>query len=179
MNLPDPEHSPLLRALLVLGYLVAAACWGRHGARTDPNRRWWLLGAFLLFLLAMNKAFDFRTQCETFIRTLAQANGWYQQRQPVQFLLAILLPLAAGLFLLLLLRTKARRFAREHPLMLPGWFLLLLYLALRQSQEWKPALHWLTLLHYHQWRLLLEMAGLALVTLAAVRAGNQPSTLDR
>jgi len=78
-----------------------------------------------------------------------------------------------------LLRTQARPFVREQPLVLPGWFLLLFYLALRQSQEWKPAFHWLTVLHYDQWRLLLEVTGLVLVIMAALRAGNQPSTLDR
>ena len=182
-TLPDPEHWPLLRAVLVLGYLAAAACWIKTGSRTDAgiSRRWWRLGAFLLVLLAANKAFDFRTQCEILIRMLAKTEGWYERRQPEQFLLAILLPLVAGLVMLQLLRTQARPFVRDHPLVLPGWFLLLLYLALRQTQEWKPALHWLTVLHYDQWRLLLEVTGLVLVTLAALRAGNKQlsSTLDR
>lgn len=176
--LPDPEHSPWARSVLVLGYLAAALCWLKAGRRAGaahdrPSARWWMLGAFLLFLLATNKAFDFRTQCELFIRMIAKATGWYERRQPVQFFLAIILPVVAGLFVLTLLRTKARPFVRDQPLALAGWCLLLLYLALRQSQEWKPALAWLTSVKYHQWRLALEAAGMGLVILAALTARKE------
>ena len=164
-----------MRAVLVLGYLVAALCWLKAGLRERAaseklSGRWWLLGAFLLFLLAMNKAFDFRSQCELFIRLTAKADGWYDRRQPVQFLLAVIVPVVAGLFALMLVLTKARRFVRDHPLAPLGWFLLLLYLALRQSQEWKPVFLWLASIQYDQWRLVLEMAGIGLVILAAVTA---------
>ena len=173
-TLPDSERLPLVRAVLVLGYLAAALCWLRAGRRAkaaseSSSARWWLLGALLLFLLATNKVFDFKTQCEALIRALAKANGWYDRRQPVQFVLAILLPVVAGIFgLILLLRTRARQFVQAHPLALFGWFLLLLYLALRLAQEWKPALNWLVSIKYHQWRLGLEVAGMGLVILAAV-----------
>jgi hypothetical protein len=173
--LPDPEHSPLMRAVLVAAYLAAALCWLKagwpaHAASGNLSRRWWLLGALLLFLLAANKAFDFRSQCELFLRLIAKADGWYDRRQPLQFLLAIILPVVAGLFVLMLVLTNARRFVRDHPLALPGWLLLLLYLALRQSQEWKPAFHWLSSIQYDRWRLMLEMAGIGLVILTAVTA---------
>jgi hypothetical protein len=55
-------------------------------------------------------------------------------------------------------------------LALAGWVLLLLYLALRQTQEWKPVLPWLSAIRYYDWRLLLEMAGLLLVILGALVA---------
>jgi hypothetical protein len=157
----------------MLGYLVAALCWLKAGlqaraASEKHSRRWWLLGAFLLFLMAANKAFDFRTQCELFFRLNAKADGWYDRRQPVQFLLAVVLPVVTGLFVLLLVLTKARRFVQEQPFAASGWFLLLLYLALRQSQEWKPAFHWLASIRYDQWRLGLEVAGIGFVILAAV-----------
>ena len=110
----------------------------------------------------MNKAFDFRTRCETFIRMTAHATGWYEQRESAQFFLALILPAGAGLFLLILLRTKARQFVRDHPLALSAWFLLFLYFALRQAQEWKPALDWLAFVKYHDWRLALEVGGIGL-----------------
>jgi hypothetical protein len=181
-NLPDPEHSSLARAVLVLGYLAAALCWLKAGwraraAREKYSERWWLLGAFLLFFLATNKAFDFRTQCEAFLRMAAKATGWYERRQPVQFVLAILLPVVAGLFVLTFLWTHARQFVREHPLALPGWFLLFLYLALREALEWKPALDWLTSLKYFQWRLGLELAGVGLTALAAVAAWKKQTPI--
>lgn len=173
--LPDPEHSPLARAVLVLGYLTAARCWLQAGGRAKADGekspgRWWRRGAILFFLLAANKAFDFRTQGETFFRMTAKAGGWYEQRQPVQFFLAIILPVVAGLFVLTLLRTKASRFFRDHRLALAGWFLLFLYLALRQASEWKPAFNWLVSLNYYQWRIALEAGGIGLGILAAVRA---------
>ena len=174
--LPDPEHSRPARVVLALGYLVAALCWLAAGlrarnAREQTLRRWWLLGALLLLLLAANKLFDFRAQCELLIRMLAKSSGWYDRRQPVQFFLAIVLPSVAGfVVLMVMLRTTARRFVRQHPFALPGWFLVLLYLALRQTQEWKPALVWLGSVNYYQWRLPLEVAGIGLVTLAAILA---------
>jgi hypothetical protein len=178
---PDPEHSPLARFILTSGYLAAALCWLKAGwraraAQERSSERWWLLGAVFFFLLATNKAFDFRNQCETFIRMIAKTNGWYDRRQPEQFFLAIILPVVAGLFVLALWRTKARPFFRGHPLALLGWFLLLLYLALRQTLEWKPALNWLTTAKYFQWRLVLEAAGIALGILAAVTAQKKKTS---
>jgi hypothetical protein len=177
--LPDPEHSPVTRAVLVAGYLAAALCWLRAGWQTEAapeksSRRCWLLGTGLLFLLAANKAFDFRSQCETFIRTMAQDGGWYERRQPVQFFLAVVLPILAGLLVVGWLWLKGRPFIRRHPLALAGWFLLLLYLALRQVQEWKPSLAWLAAVHYHQWRLVLEAAGIGLAIRAAITARPEP-----
>ena len=86
-NLFDPEHSPLTRCVLVAGYLTAALCWLNAGlrARTARDRssaRWWMTGAFLFFFLATNKAFDWRSQCEMYIRMMANAGGWYEQREP-------------------------------------------------------------------------------------------------
>lgn len=182
--LPDPEHSALARTALVIGYLAAALGWwpaGRRarGTREEASAPWWRLGAFLLFLLAMSKAFNLRAQCETLLRMLAQKTGWYEQRQSAQFILAIVLPALAGLLALALVLTRARQFIRTQPLVLPGWFLLLLYLACRQTQEWKPALSWLTSVYYYQWRLILEVAGIGLVILAACRTSKTPRIVQR
>ncbi len=175
--LPDPEHSPLARAALVIGYLAAALswCWAGlrlRGTRDGTSTRWWMWGAWLLLLLAANKAFNLRMQGEALIRLIAKGTGWYEQRQPAQFFFAVVLPAVAGLLVLAVVLTRARRFARAQPLALTGWFLLLLYLALRQTQEWKPALHWLTSLHYLDWRLALEVAGIFLVLVAALRTSQ-------
>ena len=119
-SLPDPEHSPLTRYVLVTGYLTAALCWFKAGLRArgshnKSSRRWWMMGALLFFSLATNKACDWRSQCEMYIRMIANAGGWYEQREPVQFFFAIILPIAAGLFILALLWIKARPFVRNHP----------------------------------------------------------------
>jgi hypothetical protein len=182
--LPDPEHSALARAALVAGYLLAAWCWWRAGRRTkqtpeDGFARWWMLGALLLLVLAVNKTFDLRTQCENLTRELAKAMGWYEHRQPVQFMLAMVLPAAVGLFIAAVVLIKARPFARHHLLAAFGWLLLLLYLACRQTFEWKPAYHWFISIRFLDWRLALEGAGIVLVTLAAVRPNQRAEAKPR
>ena len=174
--LPDPEHSPAARSLLVLGYALAALLWLRASRRArtwspESLAGWWLLGAVLLFLLAINKLFNLREHFEAAFWELAKAEHWYDRRQPVQFVLAIVLPSVLVLFTAAFLAIKGRIFMRRHPLALAGWSLLLLYLALRQTQEWKPVMPWLCAVRYHDWRLALEVAGLVLVITAACKPG--------
>ena len=178
--LPDPEHSPTARVILVASYVLAAACWLRasrraRGASSGSSSRWWFFGAILLFLLAINKQFDLRTQLAAGIRALAKAEDWYDRRQPMQFVLAIVLPSILAVFAAAFVVTRARVFVRSHPLALWGWALLLLYLALRQTQEWKPAFRWLSGIRYQDWRLALEAAGILLVVLAAILARPPPA----
>jgi hypothetical protein len=172
--LPDPEHSAAARPLGVLGYTIAALLWLRKCrrvglAQADSLSGWWRSGAVLLFLLAINKLFNLRAQLEAGFRALAKSEGWYERREPAQFALAILLPLLLAVITAAFLTTRARGFVRGHYLALAGWLLLLFYLALRQTQEWKPVLSWLEAIRYYDWRLALECAGIALVALAALR----------
>jgi hypothetical protein len=171
--LPDPGHLTAAWALLVLGYVMAVFCWLRAGWRAGAAGTvgslagWWRLGAVLLFLLAINKLFNLRAQFEAAIRALVKAGGWHDQRQSLQFVFAIVLPCVLAAFVAAFLALKGRGFIRRHPLALAGWVLLLLYLALRQSQEWKPVLPWLSAIKYYDWRLVLEAAGILLVVSAA------------
>jgi hypothetical protein len=88
----------------------------------------------------------------------------------MQFVVAVVLPSVLAVLTGIFLATKGRMFLRRHPLALAGWVLLLLYLALRQTQEWKPVLPWLSAIRYYDWRLALEVAGMVLVVLAALVA---------
>jgi hypothetical protein len=56
--------------------------------------------------------------------------------------------------------------------------LLLLYLSVRQTQEWKPAFRWLNSIHYRDWRLALEVAGMVLVVIAAVKVRDRPRAVS-
>ena len=174
--LPDPEHSTWARQLLVFGYVAAAFCWFRASRRAralqEASSGWWILGAVLLFLLAVSKQFNLREVCEAGFRALAKAGNFYDRRQPLQFALAILLPCALAAITGLCLATKGRPFVRAHPFALAGWVLLLLYQALRQTQEWKPAFRELLDVHYHDWRLALEAAGILMVIAAALFPGR-------
>lgn len=170
--LPDPEHSAPARALLVASYLGSGSLWMRASRRSrqveDSFWRWWLTGAALLLLLSLNKLLNVRLWLESCLRALAKWQGWYERREPAQFALAIVLPLVLAALTGVLLATRGRTFCRSHPLALVGWILLLLYLALRQTQEWKPAIHLLEAIRYYDWRLALEIAGIVFVVLAAL-----------
>jgi hypothetical protein len=166
--LPDPEHSTPARAFLVVGY--AAWLWWRAGrqTRSAEDSFWWHLGATLLFLLALNKFFNLRLVIEGSIRALAKAGNWYERRQPAQFALAVVLPSILAVLTAIVLATKGRGFFRRNLTALGGWVLLLLYLSLRQIQEWKPALSLLRTIRYYDWRLILEIAGIIVVIFSAM-----------
>jgi len=168
--LPDPEHSMPARAILVVGYAAATWAWWRAGLRTKVKGEpfWWRLGGALLFLLTLNKLFNLRPVFESAFRNLAKWGNWYDQRQPVQFVLAIVVPLLCAALTTILLATKGRIFFRRHWPALCGWVMLLLYLMLRQSQEWKPAVPWLLTIGYRDWRIVLESSGIVLVILSAL-----------
>jgi len=169
--LPDPEHSFLARALLVAGYVAAAWYWSRAArtTRSDDDSYWWWVGTVGLILLTGNKLFNLRLVFEGTIRAIAKAGGWYEQRRPVQFVVAIVLPLL-GVLIVSIMATKSRAFLKRHLTATIGWMLLLLYLVLRQTQEWKPSLVVLNAIRYHDWRLVLEVAGIVLVVVGASRA---------
>jgi hypothetical protein len=168
--LPDPEHSTPARAFLVVGYAATAWLWWRAGrqTRSAEDSFWWHLGAILLFLLALNKFFNLRLVIEGSIRALAKSGNWYERRQPVQFALAVVLPSILAALTAIVLATKGRAFFRRNLPALVGWVVLLLYLSLRQIQEWKPAISLLRAVRYNDWRLALEIAGIVLVIFSAV-----------
>jgi hypothetical protein len=50
------------------------------------------------------------------------------------------------------------------------------YLALRQSQEWKPAIAWLEAVNYRDWRIVLETVRIGLLVGSAVRGVRSASS---
>ncbi len=123
-----------------------------------------------MLLLAVNKEFNLRGLFEQGFRALAKAENWYEKRRPMQFVVAVALPSVLALIGAIFLATKGRAFFRAQKVALVGWLLLFVYFALRQCQEWKPMLRVLDAIHYHDWRLALEVAGILLVGLSAVAA---------
>ena len=175
--LPDPEHSTLARLVLTSAYLIAAWLWWRAGTKTatyGDSYLWWL-GATLLFLLAVNKLFNLRPVFAAGMRMIAKSGNWYDSRQTVQFVVAIVLPLLLAAIVVIFTLTKGRVFLGSHPASLAGWIFVLLYLALRQSQEWKPALAWLEAIHYRDWRLGLEALGIGLLIGSAIMSRRSSS----
>ena len=178
--LPDSEHSTGVRVFLVVGYAVAACLWWRAGRQTKlaADSLLWRLGAVLLFLLTLNKLFNLRLVSEAGIRALAKSGHWYDHRQPMQFAVAIVLPFVCAVLISIFFATKGRAFFRRHRSALWGWVMLLLYLTLRQTQEWKPVLPWLAAIDYRDWRLVLETGGIALVAFSAFAPRNEERVRD-
>lgn len=176
LTLPDPEHSRLARFILTFAYLIAAWLWWRSGARaaTVADSFLWRLGAALLFFLAMNKLLNLRILYDAGMRAIAKSGDWYDSRQSWQFVVAIVLPLLLAAFVILTL-IKGKVFLWRRPAALAGWIFLLLYLALRQSQEWKPALDWLEAIRYREWRLGLELVGIGLLIGSALMSRRSSS----
>jgi hypothetical protein len=173
--LPDSEHSTGARVFLVVGYAAAAWLWWRAGRQTKlaADSLLWRLGAVLLFLLTLNKLFNLRLVSEAAMRALAKSGHWYDHRQPVQFAVAIVLPFLCAVLISIFFATNGRVFFRRHGLALWGWVMLLLYLILRQTQEWKPILPWLAAIGYRDWRLVLEAGGIAFVAFSAFVLRNE------
>jgi hypothetical protein len=165
---------------LVVGYAAAAWLWWRAGRQTKlaADSLLWRLGALLLFLLALNKLFNLRLVSEAGVRALAKSGHWYDHRQPVQFAVAIVLPFVCAVLTSIFFATKGRAFFQRHGLALWGWAMLLLYLALRQTQEWKPVLPWLAAIGYLHWRLVLEAGGIAFVAFSAFALRNKERVRD-
>jgi hypothetical protein len=177
LALPDPEHSMLARFLLTFAYLLAAWLWWRAGKKsaTLADSFLWRLGATFLFLLSINKLFNLRPVFAAGMRTMAKNGNWYDSRQPMQFAVAIVLPLLVAAVVVIFTLTKGRVFLGSRPAALAGWIFVLLYLALRQSQEWKPALAWLEAIHYRDWRLALEALGIGLLIGSALMSRRSSS----
>ena len=165
---------------LVIGYAVATWLWWRGGRQTKlaADSLLWRLGAVLLFLLALNKLFNLRLASEAGMRALAKSGDWYDHRQPVQFAVAIVLPFVCAVLTSIFFATRGRAFFRRHRSALWGWVMLLLYLTLRQTQEWKPVLPWLAAIGYRDWRLLLEVGGIAFVAFSAFSLRNKERVRD-
>ena len=169
--LPDPEQSTSARAFLVAAYAFAAWCWCRAArkAGSDYDSYWWWVGTVGLILLSINKLFNLRLVFGDTIRVIVKAgNVYYRDHVAQQFVFAIVLPLVLGVVTARILMTKSKAFFEGRASALIGWVLLLLYLVLRQTQEWKPSIVVLNMIRYHDWRLGLELAGIAFVVFAAL-----------
>ena len=72
--------------ITVAAYAVAAlASWRCHAAQGARSaNRFWLLLTLAMAALGINKQLDLQTALTVFGRAAAKAQGWYEQRHPVQ-----------------------------------------------------------------------------------------------
>ena len=127
--------------LTVVGYLTAALfCWmaGRSDQRAHPQSgyasqpRLWFGLAVLLTLLGINKQLDLQTWFTLSLKSVARAQGWYEQRGVVQALfigtLAIL-----GTVGLAILRILVRQNLPQTSLALAGAVFLTCFVLIRAA----------------------------------------------
>ena len=159
--------------LTVAAYMLTALLAGRAGgkawlSRQTRDRVFWTITAVLLCFLGVNELLDLQTLLTDLGRVHARAYGWYEQHRQVQYVFVIVLgfvALAAGLGMLWLTR-------RTHPavrLALVGLVFIGLFVFLRAA-----SFHHLDDLLgqdalVFSWGTLQELAGIAIVALAAQR----------
>lgn len=96
----DPNATGWLTVMAyLLCFVLAVQVWRRLKAR--PGRGFWVLIAVLMLLLGINKQLDLQSALTALGRCMAQAQGWYDVRRPVQILFI------AGLLIVMLLAFRA------------------------------------------------------------------------
>ena len=116
---PGLGDNNLMGWLTVVVYLMAGLAAGRVARRltaVDPvtrrERRFWVITAVLLLLLAINKQLDLQSLLTMLARCHAQLSGWYDVRRAVQevfiWLVAAGAVVTLGLMTLLLLGILGR-----------------------------------------------------------------------
>jgi len=132
LHLGDPD--PLGIATTV-GYLLAAlggAYAALRGWRIERRNQalFWLAMALLYLALGINKQADLQIAFTDSLRTIARADGWYQQRREYQ-LQASLSVFVAVIITLLVMATLIRRWPRSCALALVAGGLQLGYICMR------------------------------------------------
>ncbi|WP_377707219.1 hypothetical protein [Paracoccus fontiphilus] len=88
--------------LATMGLALAAASRTRPAATQGRERTFWLITALIMAALAVNKQLDLQSALTAAGRCLAQAQGWYDRRRPVQIGFLVGLAVLALLFLVIL-----------------------------------------------------------------------------
>jgi hypothetical protein len=161
--------------LAVAGYFSAAVlCWRlafivRTRAPVEFRKQlcaFWTSFAMLMTFLGVNKQLDLQTWLTQFGRQLAQDEGWYQYRRPVQAVFVLFVAIAGSVSLAFLIRLTKHTF-RHTWIALTGGVFLGCFIMVRAS-----AFHHVdTLLRTHfggvklNW--VLELGGISWVVLGA------------
>lgn len=154
--------------LTVLAYAAAAAaCWlaSRRSVRTE--RRLWLVLAIVMALLCINKQLDLQTLLTAIGRTVAKAQGWYEQRRGVQWLF-IQAIIVAGLVVAAALLLKTRRMRNPLRMAVAGLALLGTFIIVRAASFEKVDTLLMASFASARVNHLLELSGIAVVALGAL-----------
>jgi hypothetical protein len=121
--------------MTVLAYLVTSirlSLKTRLAWLNKENVLFWVCFTVLIIFLGFNKQLDLQSNFTEIMRDLAKAQGWYEQRRPLQFLfvafMALLLPL-----LFFWVRLSMANSWRRYKLMWIGILLLLVFIVIRAA----------------------------------------------
>lgn len=109
----------------VMAALASYKQSGRQGA-------FWLVLSVLLLILTINKQLDLQSALTAMGRCLAVAQGWYAERQSVQFSFIVAI-IGASIVVALLLACAMRREIKRIWLALVGFGCLLAFIAIRAA----------------------------------------------
>jgi hypothetical protein len=167
--------------LTVLAYgLAALTAWlaARRAARAPGMARGssglWLLVALLMTGLCLNKQLDLQSLFTAIGRAIAWKQGWYEDRREFQkiFVIAVLGASALGTGLLALL---FRDFWKRHLLLAAGLVSLLTFIVVRAISFHHVDVFLGQRVSGMKMNWVLELTGIGLVWLAALREWRWPS----
>jgi hypothetical protein len=153
---------------VALYVMAAASCWATAripSCSVQERRIWWSITALFL-ALAINKQLDLQTAFTEVGRILANAQGWYPQRQIVQLGFVILVAVASVIATAALLI-----WARHTPiatwLALIGLTLVIGFVLIRAASFHHIDRFIRTAVLGLRWNWILEMGGIGVVLLAS------------
>ena len=155
----------------VAAYALGAACCWLAAQRAPPGeKRFWQVIAVLMAFLCVNKQLDLQTLLTDFARAQAKAQGWYDNRREYQvgFILVLGLAALAGLLILL---THSVRGSVPMRGALGGLVLLIFFILVRASSFNKVDLLINQSIGGLRANHVMELGGIALVTIFALAAG--------
>jgi len=174
---PTPLGWMTVAAYALTAALAGLAAWRARRAAQGSEAAVWLLFAFGLAFLAVNKQIDLQSLVTITGRDLAVSQGWFAHRRTVQFAFVVTTGLAgAALLAYLLARTRALSGAVR--LALAGMCCIATYCAI------------LAVLCNHiahfiasgplgvRWNWILELGGIATVAYAASRYRAAPTETE-
>jgi len=134
----DPTFAGWLTVVLYL--LASVLCYRRVGtakrleAKSGPGAQqfFWFLLALAMFFLAINKQLDLQTLLTEIGRDVADSQGWYEDRRPIQRLFVFGVAVTGGVALIGVLWWQ-RRFWRSQWLTSLGLVSLLTFVLIRAS----------------------------------------------
>ena len=165
----------------LIGWTITAAYLGTAGlccyaARvadrdaSDPaartHRLFWLLLVPAIMFLGINKQLDLQTWLTEQGRSLAEWQGWYEQRRIIQLLFIAVLAFS-GMMTFALIVWWVRKLARQlWPALLGIWMLEVFVLA--RACSFNHVDQWLGIrFNFYAWRHAFELSGILLIAVSA------------